>query len=217
MRCLLRKVVLMVCLAAATPAWPQDNPGREQLSRFANGMTSMQADFEQRVIRNDGVIEDQSDGKVWLQQPQLFRWEYGGDFPEIVVADGKQIWIYDEVLEQVTVKPQSEFSADSPLGLITDFERLDEQFEVREAGDLDGMVLLELRSKDAESDFERILLGLADDELRMMTLEDAFGIRTELNFSMLQRNLTLDTDLFRFVPPDGVDVIGALGFETPQP
>ena len=79
------------------------------------------------------------------------------------------------------------------------------------------MVLLELRSKDAESDFERILLGLADDELRMMTLEDAFGIRTELNFSMLQRNLTLDTDLFRFVPPDGVDVIGALEFETPQP
>ena len=183
--------------------------GRAQLDEFAAGMDSLQAAFEQRVIRSDGIIEDQSAGQVWLQQPNRFRWAYGGEYPELVVADGERIWIYDEVLAQVTVKPQSGFAADSPLSLLTDISRLDEQFEVREAGDLEGMALLELRARDPESQFERVLLGLQDNELRMMALEDAFGIRTEIRFSTLQRNTALAADLFTFGPPAGVDVIGS--------
>ena len=186
----------------------QSTSGRTQLDRFATGMDSLQAEFEQRVIRNDGVVEDESSGQVWLQQPNRFRWAYGGEFPELVVADGEQIWIYDEVLEQVTLKPQSGYAADSPLSLLTDISQLDAQFEVREAGDLEGMALLELRARDPDSQFERVLLGLQDNELRMMALEDAFGIRTEIHFSTLRRNAPLAADLFEFSPPANVDVIG---------
>ena len=188
-----------------------EGAGRAQLERFANGMSSLQADFEQRVIRSDGVVEDESAGQVWLQQPNRFRWAYGGDFPELVVADGEQIWMYDEVLEQVTVKPQSQFAADSPLTLLTDIGQLDQQFEVREAGDMDGMRLLELRAHNPESQFERVLLGLTDNELKMMALEDAFGIRTEIHFSAVLRNLPLESGLFHFVPPANADVIGDAG------
>ena len=182
--------------------------GRDQLDKFAQGLDSLTAGFEQRVVGRDGNVEDQSEGKLWLSQPHFIRWEYGGDFPELVVADGQQIWIYDEVLEQVTVKPQSEFAADSPLSLLTDIDKLDSQFEVREGGDVDGMFLLELRPKQTETEFERVLLGLRDDELRMMTMEDAFGLRTEIRFSGLERNATISSDLFTFTPPEGVDVIG---------
>jgi len=70
------------------------------------------------------------------------------------------------------------------------------------------MLLLELRPRQAETEFERILLGLQSDELRKMTMEDAFGLRTEIRFSGLQRNTTLESDLFSFTPPEGVDVIG---------
>jgi len=205
--CRVSCAVLLACFST-TAAFAQPAAGRGQLDRFAEGLQSLTADFEQRVIGRDGTVEDQSEGKLWLSQPQFIRWEYGGDYPELVVADGQQIWIYDEILEQVTVKPQSEFAADSPLSLLTDIGRLDDQFEVREAGDVDGMFLLELRPRQAETEFERVLLGLQADELRMMTMEDAFGLRTEIRFSALQRNTTLEADLFRFTPPEGVDVIG---------
>jgi len=183
---------------------------REQLERFAHDLQTYSAKFQQRVIGNDGKVEDESAGTVWLSQPHFIRWEYGGDFPELVVADGQHVWIYDEVLEQVTVKPQSDLVANSPLSLLTDVTRLDEQFEVREAGDMDGMALLELRSIDADAEFERILLGLQQDDLKLMTMEDAFGLRTEVRFSEPQRNRDLGLELFSFTPPPGVDIVGDL-------
>ena len=127
-----------------------------------------------------------------------------------MVADGKNIWIYDEVLEQVTVKDQSQVAMDSPLSLLTDLGQLDEQFEVREAGQSEQWQLLELRSRSMESDFERILLGLNDDSLQLMVMEDAFGLRTEINFVEVERNPELDPALFTFVPPDSADVIGEI-------
>jgi outer membrane lipoprotein carrier protein len=159
------------------------------------------------------VLQDASAGEVWLQRPDRFHWKYGGDFPEQVIADGHKIWIYDESLEQVTVKEQTQAGLDSPLVLLTDPQRIDEQFEVREAGDDGSADLLELRARDTEAEFERILLGLQDDKIVLMIVEDVFGLRTELRFQDVSRNPTIDPELFVFEPPEGVDVIGEL--DTP--
>jgi len=201
---------LFCALAFSGQAQAQPQSARAQLDRFSEGLETLYAKFEQQVINSDGVTQDSSSGEVWLSQPRLFRWEYGGDFPEIVVADGKNIWIYDEELEQVTVKDQTQAAVDSPLTLLTDPGRLDEQFEVREAGETEEWQLLELRAKKTGADFERILLGLRDDTLQLMVMEDAFGLRTEVTFQMIQRNPELDSGLFTFEPPESADVIGEI-------
>jgi outer membrane lipoprotein carrier protein len=41
-----------------------------------------------------------------------------------------------------------------------------------------------------------------------MELTDTFGQTTELRFTGFQRNARVDPGLFRFVPPQGADVIG---------
>jgi outer membrane lipoprotein carrier protein len=173
-------------------------------------LRTLHARFEQQVISSDGLVQDGSSGEVWLQRPGLFRWEYGGEFPEQVIADGKNIWIHDETLEQVTVKDQTDAAVNSPLTLLTDLGQLDAQFEVREVGQDNELHLLELRSRQSESEFERILLGLSDDMLRMMVMEDAFGLRTEIRFQQIERNLELDAGLFSFTPPESADVIGEI-------
>jgi outer membrane lipoprotein carrier protein len=202
-------LILFAISSASMPLAAMDQPGREELNRFAEDLQTMHAEFEQRVLRNDGGVESESSGEVWLQSPHYFRWNYGGEFPEQVIADGERIWIYDEVLEQVTVKSQGEFNDDSPLVILTDIKRLDELFEVREAGDIDGMVLLELRPTQGDAEFDRMLIGLSDGQLQMLAMEDAFGMRTEIRFTDLQKNPTLEAGLFEFTPPEGVDVIGA--------
>lgn len=191
-------------------AMAQPGPARAQLEAFSNGLQSLQAGFDQIVLGSDGAVQDESEGRLWLQRPRKFRWEYGGDFPELLVADGSHVWIYDEILEQVTVKDQSLLSSDSPLTLLTDLSHLDEQFEVRELGADDGMQLLELQSRSPESEFERVLLGLRDNTLLLMAMEDAFGLRTEIRLRDFQFNPELAPDLFRFEPPPGTDIIGDL-------
>jgi outer membrane lipoprotein carrier protein len=196
------------CLLAEAPALSQPGSAREQLDRFSAGLETLHARFVQQVFSNDGAVQESSGGEVWLSSPQRFRWEYGGDFPELVVADGTRVWIYDVTLEQVTVQDQSSAAVDSPLTLLTDPGRLDEQFEVREAGAADELQLLELRARNEDSGFERILLGLHDGALELLIMEDTFGLRTELRFREVKRNPTLEPRLFTFVPPENVDLIG---------
>lgn len=209
MKRLLSFGTFLICsLAFSGPVHAQS--ARAQLDRFSEGLETLHAKFEQQVVDTDGVNQVSSSGEVWLSRPRLFRWYYGGEFPELVVADGKNIWIYDEALEQVTVKDQSQATVDSPLTLLTDPGRLDQQFEVREVGETEKWQLLELRSKNSSADFERILLGLRDDSLVLMVMEDAFGLRTEITFQSLQRNPALEPDLFTFEPPESTDVIGEI-------
>ncbi len=124
------------------------------------------------------------------------------------MADGEHVWIYDVALEQVTVRRQSDAETDSPLSMLTEPSRLDERFAVREAGEAQGLQLLELRSLDPAAEFERLLLGFGESQLKLLIMEDAFGLRTELRFAELVRNPPLEAALFSFTPPDGVDVIG---------
>lgn len=201
-------IYLGFCLVSFTVCAGDAGPARTELERFTDGLEGLQADFTQTVKSQDGRVQDQTEGRIWLQSPDKLRWVYSGDFPEIIVADGKNIWIYDESLEQVTVKPQSDQASDSPLMLLADVSQLDAQFLVTELGDFEDMQLLELRSRDDESEFERILLGLASGGIRMMAMEDAFGQRTEIHFENVLLNAPSDPDLFRFTPPENVDVVG---------
>ena len=185
-------------------------PARSHLESFALDLDRFQSDFTQMVKSQDGRIQDQTHGKVWLQTPDKLRWVYTGDFPETIVADGSNIWIYDESLQQVTVKPQSDQAADSPLMILADVSQIDQQFRVTEIGNIEDMYLLQLESLDSESEFERILLGIDSSGVRLMVMEDAFGQRTEIRFENTIKNLPAEPQLFKFTPPEGVDVVGAI-------
>ncbi len=200
----------MFVLAVPAAVTAQSGPARVQLERFTHELKSLHARFKQQIIDADGLVEEESSGQLWVTHPNRFRWEFGGDFPELVIADGEKVWLYDEMLEQVTVRKQSSLTPDSPLTLLTDLSQLDEQFNVSELGGDSGMDLLELRAQNPESQFERVLLGLDDDKILLMALEDAFGLRTEIHFEDIKRNPKLDEEFFHFTPPEGVDVIGDL-------
>ena len=207
---LVLKVVLAIgfYLVSSVVYANEPGPARSELERFANELDRFQAEFTQTVKSQDGRIQDQTHGQVWLQSPDKLRWVYSGEFPEIIVADGKNIWIYDESLEQVTVKPQSDQATDSPLMILADVSQLDAQFQVTELGDFEDLLLLELKSLDSESEFERVLLGLDASGIRMMAMEDNFGQRTEIYFENVLINPPADPNLFLFTPPEGTDVVG---------
>jgi len=201
-------MLLATGIASSGFAADGSGPARTELERFTSGLERFHAGFTQTVKSQDGRVQDKTQGRIWLQTPDKLRWTYTGEFPETIVADGANVWIYDESLEQVTVKPQSRQASDSPLMILADVSQLDQQFEVTELGDYEDMLLLSLTSLDGESQFERILLGMDASGIRMMIMEDAFGQRTEVRFVDPIRNPPADPDLFKFTPPEGTDVVG---------
>lgn len=199
---------MLLMLSSAVAFADAYGPARSELEKFSNGLETLQVDFTQVVKSQDGSVQDKTYGNAWLKSPDKLRWVYAGDFPEIIVADGSDVWLYDEALEQVTIKPQSKQAADTPLLILTDISQLDQQFMVAELGDFEDMDLLELRSRDVESQFERILIGMDASGIRMMIMEDAFGQRTEIHFTNIVRNADVAADVFSFTPPQGTDVVG---------
>jgi outer membrane lipoprotein carrier protein len=213
MKCL---VLLLGSLSVLAASASESGPARARLESFTCGLESLYAGFTQSVTSADGRVQEQSSGEVWLQKPDRLRWAYGGDFPELIVADGLNVWIYDEMLDQVTVRAQSAGGQSSPLLLLTDASGLDQRFEVTELGQMGGVALLSLVSIEPEADFERILMGLGEDGVRSMTLEDAFGQRTEILFNAVERNPDLDPVLFEFSAPEQADVVGEMALPDPE-
>ncbi len=195
----------LVVLAGAAHA-----RAREQLDTFTRGLKGLDGRFTQQVFDDNGRVRESSSGRVALSAPRLFRWEYEKPYPQLIVADGRTVWVYDPDLEQVSRRPQGSAEQDSPLAALIDPGRLDRDFLVEDGGQADGLqwLVLKPRQNADEAAFQTARLGLGEGGLARMEIVDALGQRTRISFSGWKRNPAFANDTFTYTPPAGVDVVG---------
>jgi outer membrane lipoprotein carrier protein len=197
---LLVLLLLPLAIAASPPA---------ALARFSRDLQGLDGRFVQRVFDAEGQLTEETTGRVALSAPRQFRWEYEAPFPQLIVADGDHVWVYDPELEQVQVRIQSHEEQQSPLTVLIDPSELERQFEVGAAPDSEGLSWAVLTPRKAEeAQFASARLGFAGDALARMEMKDSLGQRTEISFEGWRRNPAFAADTFRFTPPEGVDVVG---------
>lgn len=198
--------VLIATGAFATSAFAG---ARDELGSFTKGLKGLDGEFTQQVFDAQGKIKETSSGELALSVPRLFRWEYVKPYPQLIVADGTKVWIYDADLAQVTVRPQGVEEQSNPLAALLDPVRLDAMFVVEESGKAGGLEWLTLAPKNAdEASFRSARLGFDDARLAQMEVVDALGQRTRITFRNWKRNPGFAANTFRYTPPKGVDVIG---------
>ena len=184
---------------------------RDELKSFTTGLKGLDGQFTQQVHEGNGKLKETTSGQVSLSAPRLFRWEYTKPYPQLIVADGSKVWIYDPDLQQVTVREQGAEEQNTPLSALIDPGKLDQQFNVKEAGTADGLQWLALTPKNGgEASFESARLGFGKEGLARMEVKDAVGQRTTLSFSGWKRNPAFASGTFKYAPGKGVDVIGDL-------
>ena len=202
----MRLLALVLLALASTGAHAT---AREKLDAFSRDIQGLSANFSQRVFASDGELKESSSGTVQLQAPRQFRWQYLKPFPQLLVADGDHIWIYDPDMEQVTVRQQSLEEQNSPLAMLIDPTQMQRQFEVAEGGSGQGLEWLELTPrKPEEAPFDRARLGFGAAGLVRMEMFDGLGQRTVMGFSAWKRNPAFAPGTFTFKAPEGVDVVG---------
>lgn len=202
------RMVLMLSLLLGAGAAQAAGGARAQLDAFANGLRSLSGNFTQTVYDANGRNGQASHGTLALQAPRQFRWDTQAPYKQLIVADGKKVWIYDPELEQVTVRDQGTQEAHSPLTVLTDLSQLDRDFKASEQGERDGLQWLRLVSRAKDPQFEYADIGFADNAPRRMVFKDTLGNRTEIVFTDWQRNPQLPAGTFTFTPPKGTDVVG---------
>jgi outer membrane lipoprotein carrier protein len=206
----LPRVAVAACALSATVLFASAAVAgaRDDLGAFTKNLKGLQAPFTQQVFDPNGKLKETSSGEVALSAPRLFRWEYRKPYVQLIVADGRRVWVYDPDLQQATRRVQGAAEQGSPLAALIDPARLDRDYIVADAGRADGLEWLTLKPRAADgAGFESARLGFGDGGLEKMQFIDALGQKSVIDFGAWRRNPAFPASTFRFQPPKGVDVI----------
>jgi outer membrane lipoprotein carrier protein len=182
--------------------------GVSSLLDFFNNTNTMRAQFNQVVNDKQGRKEQEVEGTMQLQRPNKFRWDYKKPYEQQIISDGKDVFLYDADLQQVTISELSKAIGSSPAAMLAGGGNVEKSFTLKNAVRKDGLTWVLALPKDKESGFDRVLLGFKAKKLRKMELYDSFNHVTLITFSDVERNPVLQDSTFLFTAPKGVDVVG---------
>ena len=188
------------------------------LDRYLSDLRTLRAEFSQVVSDGRGVEVQRARGSFVIQRPGKFRWELTPDgsaqSPQLMVADGKNLWFYDRDLEQVSVKAAAGALTATPASLLSGDGKPEEFFTVQAEGRREGLDWVRVTPRRSDADFReaQLAFGKGGSELARMVLKDKLGQTVRLDFSTSTRNAPVAEAEMQFSPPAGADVIG-----TPVP
>jgi outer membrane lipoprotein carrier protein len=180
---------------------------QENLNDFLQSLQTLYGQFYQELYNEKGKLLERAQGKMYMQRPNKFRWEYEQPYNQLIVADGKKVWIYDRELEQVTEKSLDKTIGKTPAFLLSRSRQLGEDFFINPLSTQEGKTRFELIPKDAHAQFDSIRISLRNKALLGFELVDNLGQTTYITFGQLIKNRNLDEGLFIFTPPAGIDII----------
>lgn len=180
----------------------------QSLSQQLGRQTNIEADFVQYVLDASGSRLQETHGHMVLAQPNQFWWQTADPFAQLLVSNGKQLWIYDEDLQQVTVQAIDPLKTSTPALLLSgNSVDIGAEFNVVMNQVDHDLILYHLTPKDPESLYQSLRLNFKNNQLLEMQLEDTMHQKTSLNFSNMVFDPQIDETLFEFVIPKDTDVI----------
>ncbi|WP_245608552.1 outer membrane lipoprotein chaperone LolA [Stenoxybacter acetivorans] len=179
--------------------------GIDDLQKFNADVSSISGQFTQTV---SGKKRTQTtSGEFQIVRPGLFRWEYNKPYQQLIVGDGKTVWLYDQDLAQVSKRAQNESLGDSPAAILSDKNALNSRYTLTEDGSNNDVSYVRAAPKSSNSNYQYIRIGFQAGKLTQLQLKDQFGNQTVIHFKNIQENTAIARERFRFTPPKGVDII----------
>ena len=211
----IRIVILAVVFLSSIPAAsaeqnPPPIPGRATLDLFLNEITNYTARFKQTLYDEYGDTLEESTGTVALTKPGKFRWEYTEPYRQQIISNGKFLWIFDEDLAQVTINQVSVNGDESPLALLVNGANIDSSYEVQALAGDDDLHWLALLPKQADAQYQRVEIGVNDNDVVRMRLHDNLNQTTDVEFFEADKQAATDLQIFEFQIPPDVDVVNGL-------
>lgn len=178
----------------------------DALRDFARDVKSGKAAFTQTVTSPDGKRKKVSSGSFEFQRPNQFRFAYAKPFEQVIVADGRKVWIYDADLNQASSRKLADALGTTPAALLAG-SNLERDFTLKAQPAEGGLDWVQASPRQAESTIQSLRLGFKGRELAAMEIVDGFGQRSRLDFSAVQANVPIAAERFQFKLPAGADLI----------
>ena len=192
---------LTACIWSLSFNAPADDSAA--LKKKLASIRQFSAHFEQTVTDAQGKPLQNGSGEMVLQRPDHFRWEAKKPDDNLILSDGKAVWLYDPFVEQVTVMSLSKAVVNTPFLLISS---TDDKIWKNYLIDQDGSAFT-ITSKQKDQRIESLRMVFDNqNHITRMEVSEAQGQRSEFTLSAFNANPTLKADTFNFKTPEGVTV-----------
>jgi len=212
---MIKKVGILICgLCLSHFAWPID--AIDQLKNFSKNTKSSSGDFVQQQVSqgSDGKlkINKELSGNFVFSRPGKFVWTVLKPYEQKMLADGKQLAMWDKDLNQVTYRSANQALATTPVAILFGDTPLEQYFELQLVGEKGNLTWVELSPKVSkqgsnEIPYSKIGIGMANNLPQAMELRDNFGNVVLLTFTNIKTNISVSSNDFVFKAPPGVDIV----------
>lgn len=197
--------VLSLSLFSLTPAHAN---ALDALKKFIKENQSFSANFT-LTVSGKNKRDEISQGSFQLLRPRQFYWHYQQPEEQLIISDGKILWIYHPELNQVMRKSLTSTLGNSPATLLAGVGDLERDYHILDIMSKKGTDWLTAKPKAQQSEFKSFRIGFKQQQLSEMILEDQFSQTSHILFSQVKTNPRLSPQQFQFTPPKNADVLNA--------
>jgi len=201
----------------------QSESGAEQLRQFVRNSKTAEGEFVQQQLRAPKANEPQdkglkvvrqTQGRFLFQRPGRFIWDTQKPYEQKLIADGKQLILWDKDLNQATFRPAGQALATTPAAILFGETSLDQHFDLVEGEDRLGMKWVALAPKKNPNakngndlPYTKISVGMVNGLPKALELIDGLGSVVLVTLDKIQLNVNLPANRFIFAPPSGAEVL----------
>jgi outer membrane lipoprotein carrier protein len=187
--------------------------GIQSINNFVKDKnSSISANFTQTVY---GVKKNTiSTGTMEISRPNKFRWQYAnqkGVSGQLIMSDGKLIYVYDKDLAQVTEKKLTKSLDRSPALLLAGGVDLNKVYNTKVLPSSDGLDWVSLIPKKVNDNngFKLVQIAFKKNTsiLAEMKFTDSFDNKSSIVFSDVKTLVKFPVNEFKFLVPAGTDII----------
>jgi outer membrane lipoprotein carrier protein len=201
------------CVGAITAfALPSVSSVARQVDQRYNGLQTLTADFTE-IYQGSGMERTES-GTLWLKKPGKMRWEYRSPEEKLFVDDGRDGWLYLPAEKQVRKSSMKKLDdIRSPLAFLLGKTKLGKELAgLSFAPDIQTWhqedVILRGVPRGMEDTVRQVVLEITPEHaIARILLYGTDDSITEYRFSNQKENEAVPDAKFRFLPPQGTEVI----------
>jgi outer membrane lipoprotein carrier protein len=156
----------------------------------------------------------QTQGRFVFQRPGRFIWDTQKPYEQKLIADGKQLILWDRDLNQATFRPAGQALASTPAAILFGETSLDKHFDLVDGEDRLGMKWVTLSPKKNPNakngndlPYTKISVGMINGLPKALELIDGLGSVVLVTLDKIQLNLNLPANRFSFTPPASAEVL----------
>lgn len=199
----------MICTEAHGGASAEAERVITELQKRYESIDSLEAAFTQEVVSRHTKSAEKYEGTVYLKKPGKMKWVYAKPANDVIVSNGKTMWIYQSDLNQVFETRVGKAASNLAIDFLSGLGSVRKDFELTKEEDKGTVFILKLVPRTPQPNMMRLTIEVDKKSWFAVraTIEDSFANTTRLTFRDIKTPEARQDSFFEYTPPKGAKVL----------